>query len=115
MTMEEIREKFHVPAKRGGGVRLLLNGGGTKPGVITGSRGDHLLVKHGDEPSIEVHPATNIEYAGQDYDEPTPKSNRARTSRPPAPAIATPPIDVDDVEEPPTLEAATNDAPAVAE
>lgn len=58
MSMDYIRRYYGVPAKRG--ARITFEG---KPGVITGSRGQYLIVRlDGDRKADIYHPTWHIEY-----------------------------------------------------
>lgn len=58
MSMEQIRDRYGVPAKRG--ARVAFEG---RPGVITRSRGHHLRIRlDGERQSRVYHPLWNIDY-----------------------------------------------------
>lgn len=58
MTMGYIRKTYDVPAKRG--MRVIANG---RPGVITSSRGPHLMIRlDGHKNPLPYHPTENIKY-----------------------------------------------------
>ena len=62
MSLQYIRDTYGVPAKRGG--RIEYTGNGTAiQGVITGSKGAHILVRlDGDRRSLAFHPTWKIRY-----------------------------------------------------
>lgn len=56
--LEYIKTTYHVPAKRGGKVKFQ-----GKPGIITGTRGPHVLVKFdGESKAKPCHPTWEMEY-----------------------------------------------------
>ena len=65
MSMEYIRKHYGVPAKRGTVVRFTPDGNENLSceGVITGSRGQYLRVRMGQEKKSGIyHPTCDIEY-----------------------------------------------------
>jgi len=59
MSLEDIRYRYGVPAKRGGRVRYNRK----LEGTITGSYGAHLRVRiDGDRFSMKYHPTWEMEY-----------------------------------------------------
>ncbi|PKM47066.1 MAG: hypothetical protein CVV05_01365 [Gammaproteobacteria bacterium HGW-Gammaproteobacteria-1] len=63
MSMEYIRKTYGVPAKRGGEVRVMLDGSDGIPGTITGSRGQYLRIRIAGRrrPGL-YHPTHALEY-----------------------------------------------------
>jgi hypothetical protein len=60
MSMQNIRDCYGVPAKRGAPVMTEAGAG-----VITGSRGQYLRIRlYGDRRSKIYHPTWRIEYVG---------------------------------------------------
>lgn len=66
MSMQWIRDNYGVPAKRGMVVTYSPCEGSKQPprtGIITGSRGPHLLIRlDGDTRSSVYHPTWQVEY-----------------------------------------------------
>jgi len=61
--MDYIRERYKVPAKRGG--RIIYKGclGGDRAGIITGSSYGRLRIRlNGEKISLYYHPTWKIEY-----------------------------------------------------
>ncbi len=70
MTMDWIRSHYGVPAKRGGRVEYAPCEGSKdlpgKRGVITGTRGPHLLVRmDGEKNTRPYHPTWQLRYLDQ--------------------------------------------------
>lgn len=66
MSMEYIRKRYSVPAKRGARVRYTGSPGNVYDGSIVGSRGAHLRIRFDDKPMgadiVDAHPTWKIEY-----------------------------------------------------
>ena len=62
MSMQSIRDRYGVPAKRGGRIRYTANGA-PHDGTIVASRGDHLRIRLDGLKWIgNYHPTWEIEY-----------------------------------------------------
>lgn len=61
MSMQSIRDRYRVPAKRGG--RVVVDG---RPATITGASrtAEHLMVRLDDDPrrTHPIHPTWHVEY-----------------------------------------------------
>lgn len=70
MTMQRIRQRYGVPAKRGARIRYTGEGkDNPEYGIITNARGHHLRIRlDGQKLSYIFHPTWEIEY----LTEPTP-------------------------------------------
>lgn len=66
MSMQSIRDRYGVPAKRG--ARIIYDGG--DHATITGSSrtAEHLMVRFDDDPgrTYPIHPTWRVEYLGAD-------------------------------------------------
>lgn len=80
MSMDSIRRRYGVPAKRG--MAVTVDG---QPATITGSSrtAEHLMVRFDDEPrrTHPIHPTWRVEYGRKDRSGGKPKGS-ARPSRP---------------------------------
>lgn len=62
MSMEWVRKRYNVPAKRGGRVKY-TGCGKDEFGTITGTSGGHLLIRlDGLKTSLHFHPTWELEY-----------------------------------------------------
>lgn len=62
MSLQNIRDKYGVPARRGGRIEYTGNGT-TIEGTITGSIGENIRVRlDGDKGSLSFHPTWKIRY-----------------------------------------------------
>jgi len=63
MSLEYIRDYYHVPADLGRRIQYTGNKGGAISGVITGFSGPHLLARlTGYEEPVVLHPTWNVTY-----------------------------------------------------
>lgn len=63
MSMDSIRKRYGVPARRGGRVRYMVRAGVYREGRITSADGDRLvIVIDGDKRGHRYHPTWHMEY-----------------------------------------------------